>query len=545
MKSFEDLVNEKQCVIKECKNFIENIRNFYKSDENIPNNASILMDLIYQKIKIYESISCSNYDETIKSIEDINEKIYKQIYILKNEIWNDFKANLKIIKEKYNIENTNTEKLLNQNLEDKRNQIINNEYFNMYLKNKSEAIKLKIINKNIKLVLTNKIAKALILSATGIITFWLYFWINIGYTPPIQEMLEMIIPVSVMQITIATLIFIVMIMFSYWYVSERNSGKFINSTFIYYKSLFIPIFSILLGIFIALMYKNWISFILTSSVIYILTTIFIKYRKKDLSVIICTSILCLAIFIFSMIASSKFNMPDKWLSIFLLLYSFMLIWIIVVSNETKEKEIEIVFLTTVLIITSSISFFSFDFIIQKINAGNINYKFISIDKKALNSLPDGICRENCEEHFCINNTKGIYACENINITAISYIDGNFTYKNNDTNITKSIEKVSGKCFKFLDENQTIIDIPKESELNFKDQILIIKKDKNTKKEYRNVSLKSDPKICMTYIKNQDNHTFKIYNIKALSTLGNFYLLKTIDGKIFEIDLNLIISKEKE
>ncbi|MGB2553935.1 hypothetical protein ACPF04_12345, partial [Campylobacter sp. MOP51] len=76
----------------------------------------------------------------------------------------------------------------------------------------------------------------------------------------------------------------------------------------------------------------------------------------------------------------------------------------------------------------------------------VDYKFISIDKKALKSLPDGICKENC------------------NITAISYIDGNFTYKNNDTNTIHSIKSASNECFSFLDENQTIVEIPKDSKI---------------------------------------------------------------------------------
>ena len=60
----------------------------------------------------------------------------------------------------------------------------------------------------------------------------------------------------------------------------------------------------------------------------------------------------------------------------------------------------------------------------------------------------------------------------------------------------------------------------------------------------NAFIKIDPKANVTYKTNQGN-IVKIYNIKALSTIGRFYLLKTTDNKVFEIDSNLIKSKKKE
>lgn len=215
------------------------------------------------------------------------------------------------------------------------------------------------------------------------------------------------------------------------------------------------------------------------------------------------------------------------------------------TNITNKNDIQFnAYLTIAFILLGAIPTAP-NFTMSLIGYKEVDYKFISIDKKAFNSLPDEICKEDCEKYFCVSDTKRNYACENIDMTAISYIEGNFTYKNNDTNITRSIKDISSQCFKFLDENQTMIETPKESELYFKDQILVTKKDKNTKNEYRNVSLKSDPKICMTYIENKDDDSFKIYNIKALSTLGKFYYLETKDAKRFKIDSSLIISKEKQ
>jgi putative membrane protein len=48
-----------------------------------------------------------------------------------------------------------------------------------------------------------------------------------------------------------------------------------------------------------------------------------------------------------------------------------------------------------------------------------------------------------------------------------------------------------------------------------------------------------------YDKNETSGVTKLYNIKALSTLGKFYYLETKDGVKFELDASKIISREKQ
>ncbi len=48
-----------------------------------------------------------------------------------------------------------------------------------------------------------------------------------------------------------------------------------------------------------------------------------------------------------------------------------------------------------------------------------------------------------------------------------------------------------------------------------------------------------------YDENETNGVIKLYNVKALSTLGKFYYLQTKDGVKFELDASKIISRVKE
>ena len=60
----------------------------------------------------------------------------------------------------------------------------------------------------------------------------------------------------------------------------------------------------------------------------------------------------------------------------------------------------------------------------------------------------------------------------------------------------------------------------------------------------NASVKLFKRECVTYFEKNDE-VIKLYNIKALSTLGKFYYLETNDGVKFELDASKIISRAKE
>ncbi|WP_103580233.1 hypothetical protein [Campylobacter concisus] len=60
----------------------------------------------------------------------------------------------------------------------------------------------------------------------------------------------------------------------------------------------------------------------------------------------------------------------------------------------------------------------------------------------------------------------------------------------------------------------------------------------------NASVKLFKRECVTYFEKNDE-VIKLYNIKALSTLGKFYYLETKDGVKFELDASKIISRAKE
>lgn len=128
-------------------------------------------------------------------------------------------------------------------------------------------------------------------------------------------------------------------------------------------------------------------------------------------------------------------------------------------------------------------------IMTRLNFGNIDYKYIILDKNA--KLPYEIC-----DGANIKNIKEV----------ISYKNGNLIYKL-ENNTTKSLN-ISIECLTFenKDSNKTM----------------------------------SEP----TYFTKNDNQ-IKLYNIKALSTLGDKWFIESSNGFRFKIDKRFIKTEIKK
>lgn len=494
MKTFEDLAIQKKTQTQECKEFTKELKNI-NNDRNVNSEIDTLIYLLNCKKRMYDSLKCDNGDQISLGLKDIDEKIYRQIYILEKD------ENLKISDQ--------------------------SKYAKKYLSDKSSEIKAQVLKEIINFIFLHKWLSTIVFFAFGIFGVLIYFENPLNDTRYISQL--QLILISVTNIVFAFLWSAFFVFLAYSYVMLEKSGDFKNPKLGFlYPSWFILLMSLLVMWIPTHLLKDKIdilcNLLISFAITYIAISLCIKFRKNSKIMTVLYMLILAFIALLSIIISLYFKI--NFFSVFLLLMSLIFIWLIATTSITNKTDIKFnIYLTIVFILLGAIPTAP-NFTMSLIGYKEVDYKFISIDKKALKSLPDGICKENC------------------NITAISYIDGNFTYKNNDTNTIHSIKSASNECFSFLDENQTIVEIPKDSKIIFKDKTLDTQKDGNAK-TYKNISLKSNPKICMTYIKNQDNDTFKIYNIKTLSTLGKFYLLETKDGKKFEIDSNLIYGKQRE
>ena len=133
-------------------------------------------------------------------------------------------------------------------------------------------------------------------------------------------------------------------------------------------------------------------------------------------------------------------------------------------------------------------------IMKRLNFGNIDYEYITLEKSS--HIPENL--------LCKNNENNL-GCIKDEIEIISYIDENLTFKYKNREISKNVAK---NCIENSDKNAT---------------------------------LKRD---CFTYTTNADT-AIKLYNIKALSTIGEFWYIKSRDGTKFEIPQEFIKEKVRQ
>ena len=96
MKSFGRLVEDKNRVTKDCDDFIKELKTVSLSDDSI----LTLIKLLSKKKKNYTGLSCDNYKKTAFDLEELNEKIYRQIVLLEKQNIQD----IKLILEKFSSE---------------------------------------------------------------------------------------------------------------------------------------------------------------------------------------------------------------------------------------------------------------------------------------------------------------------------------------------------------------------------------------------------------------------------------------------------------
>lgn len=144
MRSFEDILSQKDAEIKKCEDFANFAKNIILSGENI----EILLELLDEKINYYLNLKCFNYEAIALNLDMVDKNIIRQIQILKYDLKKDF-SNLDEACQKYDmlyvLENNDL-----KSPEDIQNFILENEFFKEYLEKKYEEKDNKDTNKSIK-----------------------------------------------------------------------------------------------------------------------------------------------------------------------------------------------------------------------------------------------------------------------------------------------------------------------------------------------------------------------------------------------------------
>ena len=505
MDNFKKLIQEKNSAIKEYGDFIKTLKN-----KECDKDVSGLIGLLKDRLAKFENLSCDNYSQTAADIDELNDRIYRQVNLLANL---DKLSRDSDVYKKYN------------------------EVYNQ---------------KRIKLFVSEQICRVkkyyqILIALLGLIPFIIYFIFsqNVGFfsVSGSDSIFSLLSALAISGFGLFVILYIFPALHLVLIVSYDGGEK--NETPFYA----IYLIATLAGIaFVGAGYfcpsavdflNSYFLLIIAAIVIFCLLCSF-KNSKFDIPLLfirISHGLRSFSIpFMVALLAYVRVS-EDGFTTAFLML--FMAFFAVLFRALITSKDIDdfkIIFWSLIIINLVIVAVMSGK-IVQVADLGNINYKMLSLKKDALNALPKSVCQNN--QNGCIGDgaKDGCYAKQKAQI--VSYNKAELAVK--DGNETYIFSGVNDEI-KFIDANDADIGVASSDEVVFENSVLTYGKNGNRSGSLKASAINLSP-ICKTYAWKQDD-TVNLYNVKILSALGKFYYLQTKSGEKFELDSSLIISKQK-
>ena len=493
MDNFKKLIQEKNSAIKEYGDFIKTLKN-----KECDKDVSGLIGLLKDRLAKFENLSCDNYSQTAADIDELNDRIYRQVNLLANL---DKLSRDSDVYKKYN------------------------EVYNQ---------------KRIKLFVSEQICRVkkyyqILIALLGLIPFIIYFIFsqNVGFfsVSGSDSIFSLLSALAISGFGLFVILYIFPALHLVLIVSYDGGEK--NETPFYA----IYLIATLAGIaFVGAGYfcpsavdflNSYFLLIIAAIVIFCLLCSF-KNSKFDIPLLffmISHGLLSFSIpFMVALLAYVRVS-EDGFTTAFLML--FMAFFAVLFRALITSKDIDdfkIIFWSLIIINLVIVAVMSGK-IVQVADLGNINYKMLSLKKDALNALPKSVCQNN--QNGCIGDgaKDGCYAKQKAQI--VSY---------------NKAELAVNDEIKFIDANDADIGVASSDEVVFENSVLTYGKNGNRSGSLKASAINLSP-ICKTYAWKQDD-TVNLYNVKILSALGKFYYLQTKSGEKLELDSSLIISKQK-
>ena len=505
MDNFKKLIQEKNSAIKEYGDFIKTLKN-----KECDKDVSGLIGLLKDRLAKFENLSCDNYSQTAADIDELNDRIYRQVNLLANL---DKLSRDSDVYKKYN------------------------EVYNQ---------------KRIKLFVSEQICRVkkyyqILIALLGLIPFIIYFIFsqNVGFfsVSGSDSIFSLLSALAISGFGLFVILYIFPALHLVLIVSYDGGEK--NETPFYA----IYLIATLAGIaFVGAGYfcpsavdflNSYFLLIIAAIVIFCLLCSF-KNSKFDIPLLffmISHGFLSFATpFMVALLVYVRVS-EDGFTTAFLVLFMALFAFLFRVLIKSKDiDDFKIIFWSLIIINLVIVAVMSGK-IVQVADLGNINYKMLSLKKDALNALPKSVCQNN--QNGCIGDgaKDGCYAKQKAQI--VSYNKAELAVK--DGNETYIFSGVNDEI-KFIDANDADIGVASSDEVVFENSALTY--DKNgTRSDPLKASAVNISPVCKTYAWKQDD-TVNLYNVKILSALGKFYYLQTKSGEKFELDSSLIISKQK-
>ena len=233
--------------------------------------------------------------------------------------------------------------------------------------------------------------------------YFLYFGFEARYFPSLDSS-EMIFTgillfcatAIVTAFEIAILVFV-----SYLYQNDDKKYKFKMPKFLFFYSsnfiYFLTLISFAILAFAAFKLNyGWSAILSLLLLSYVVVNLAVRFKDKSNLAIWVLSCLVVALFIALNIVSSGFSeFFARWMPF----CSFMLSFMLGVASIKETKDFSFVFYAALSLMIVSNSLLFIKYTAKTFNIGDVDYKFLLVDKSALNALPKSLCEAKGKEQI--------------------------------------------------------------------------------------------------------------------------------------------------
>ena len=382
--SYQDILDEKDESVKEASKFINFTKARFLNSHIIGSKQGRLIALLESECELYLKLKRTNYAEISKKLSELKERICFVILDIKDEITKDFEdKNYEIYKGAANSDEEGLEKI--------KNELLFNSYFESRLGEHSANLKANFIKECVVNFFKHS---NFIVPIISVLCYFLYFGFEVGYFPSLDSSQMIFTGILLFCATAFITVFeiLVLVFVSFLYQNDDKKHKFKKPKFLFfYNSNFIYILTLISFTILAFAgYKlnyGWSTILSMFLLSYVGVNLAVFFKDRSKFIIYLLSFLMILLFIISVIILKNGGLLALWI----LFCSFMLSFILGASSIKETRDFSFVFYTALSLMIVSNSLLFIKYTAKTFNMGDVDYKFLLVDKSALKALPSSLC----------------------------------------------------------------------------------------------------------------------------------------------------------
>ena len=389
--SYQDILDEKDESVKNARKFVNFLKVNFSNCEIRSSKQARLIALLNEENDLFDRLNRTNFAEVSKRLGEIKEQITLVILDIKDEITKDFEdKNYEIYKGAANSDEEHLEKI--------KNELLFNSYFESRLGEHSANLKANFI----KECATNFFKHSnFIVPVVSMLCYFLYFGFETRYFPSLDSAEMIFTGILLFCATAFVTVFeiLVLVFISFLYQKDDKKYKFKKPKFLFfYNSNFIYILTLISFAILAFaafkLNYGWGAILSLLLLSYVVVNLVVRFKDKSNLAIWILSCLVVALFIALNIVSSDFS---EFFARWILFCSFMLSFMLGVASIKETKDFSFIFYTAIILMIVSNSLLFIKYTAKTFNIGDVDYKFLLVDKSALKALPSSLCEAKGKE----------------------------------------------------------------------------------------------------------------------------------------------------